>query len=158
MASTLHQVRLNFAWRIAAATPTEQAAGLPARFRLAETTRNVGAQPGSARLFTVSRISGVDDQGKAGPTARTADHIYRVDVYYPDTLTGDMLERVIDRDRDDIAKALIGDATTDTRLGYDADNPTTYIGLIGRWRQKDEKISGAVTISRLTYRCTVREV
>lgn len=153
MATALHRVHQNIAWRIAAITPTCARVGKGFVHLLRLKAEESG---GASRGFTVRRSG----RGKPlEPTclySRWAEHSYRVDVHYSGEYAADAVDEISTQDAHDIVKAL---RDTASWVGYDSSHTTDDIGIRDRDIEKDELLEQADHwILRLTIRCMVREV
>jgi len=135
MATNLHRVLLNCAWRTAAVVPTNTTS--PLRFE--EYDPIVVPDPpdtsGFTRKFYWQWISSDEDVETTDYTRREAHHLLRLVVEYPLRYPWTAMQAMIVQDRHDLAKALRDQRN---RLGYDDDHTTTDIGLYIRKRAGDK--------------------
>jgi len=164
VATLLPYVLDNFYWRIEAITPTYTDALVVARFCECEPPgiETPGEGSGWARRFWVDRVESGDNGTDTDATARDAEHLYIVNVYYPVPALGGhrRASRVIDFDRHDMEKTLRGRIPAyDHRLGYDDNNSTTNIGLTLRKRRRDGTNKGnpAIWVYSAEWLCSIRE-
>lgn len=162
MATQLHNLARNTAWRMEAITPTFTGRAVP-RFQRYDpilTKIQPKKESGWTRKFYVDWEGSSEDGGATDAEIREAVHIIRVHIEYPPLGPWETLHDMILQDRHDVVRVLRGIVGTDYRLGYDDSNSTTDIGLMGRFRVRDslDKNSNP-DVWRLTleFACHVRE-
>lgn len=157
MATNIHRVLDNFKWKLEGLTLTNTTFNN----RLSEYDPLLEALPQASsawvRRFYLEWIDSSADAHATDSDRREAVHLFRLYVNYPEVIPHDRLRDVILQDRHDMAKLLRAPAS---RLGYDANNTTTDIGLYHRMRAGDtiqvgtfEKVRQLVT----DWRCLIRE-
>ena len=100
-----------------------------------------------------------EDIDMSDMSERNAHHTYRLVIVYsvgPDGLKWTDAHDIIAQDRHDLILTLRNQGN---RVGYDADNTTTDIGIMHRWRVSDDLATGNPTTWTLEqrWRCTVNE-
>lgn len=159
MSTQLQRLIGNFVWRLESLSPT--AAGLP--FRVYDPIKfggDLGNETGNTRRFVVTWLEAEEDQDVTEGYSRTAYHYLELLVLYPTAIgSHDAIQRMMLSDRHDIIKQLRNPALW---VGYDADNPTTDLGLLNRWRVSDrlsfEGDDDQLWELRMRWRCQVTEV
>lgn len=163
MASNLHHVRDNFAFRLEAISPTftqvDRGFLLVDEIRFAtnaDPPHLYGNSTGRARDFTVRRasFSRPSERGNL-QTLRAGRNLYELRIGYP-TAIGPEIHEMIDKDADDVIQALdISTAFVGTRK-----NPTQATGLNTRHLKGDVKVdtSRAVWVVTYPWDCYVTEI
>ena len=157
MATNIHRVLDNFKWKLEGITLTNARVNN----RLAEYDPLLEPIPQCSsawfRRFYIEWNDSGEDGHATDSDRREAAHLFRLFINYPEILPHNVLRDLYLQDRHDIAKTLRAPAS---RLGYDASNTTTDIGLYHRKRVGDamqigtfEKVRQLVT----DWRCLIRE-
>jgi len=167
MATSLHRIYQNFQWRMETITPTNTATSAKAYFRRYDPLKSDPPDSsGGWRKFFVKISGGDEDLGASDAQARESWMAAAIFVAYPARAGYDDMNRLVQQDRHDILKQMRTGAdiiaaaqTRENRLGYDADNTTTNIGLIHRepsgWNLDDAE---AVWFLELRFKIYVREL
>ena len=145
MATSLHRIYDNFIWRIETITPTYTSRH--GGFRSFDPTKEtVGANSGSLRKFFVEWNDSGKDFAATNVNAREAPHTWMLTVFYPIVQPWKETHHMILLDRHDLLTQLRDDRK---RVGYNADNTTTDIGLYQRRRLGDQLIKDEPKLWRL---------
>jgi hypothetical protein len=110
---------------------------------------------GFGRHFYIEWTDSDANLSSSDSDRREAWHGYRVNVFYPLILTFADMHKLILSDRHDLLYVL---RRKQYRVGYNADNPTTEIGLLNRYRSGDE-LDKSINVWQLSidYRCKILE-
>jgi len=155
MATNLHNVFRNFAWRIGQIQPTS--AIEEKRFFEIDPNYVDGHEAhGLQRGFYVQWMGSDGDDDVQDGFTRVANHVVLVTVIYDAALTWPNLHELIAKDRHDLIMKL---RAQDNCVGYDDNNPTAEIGLYRRYRVSDtlEADSKEIWTFSQRWRCTVAE-
>lgn len=163
MATTLHNVRLNFIAKLEAISPTSSIVNRGFenvdRIRMGadETdTDSFGNSSGRARDFLVKRLGSTEDRDPTRSAMREAVHEYEITVAYPTCLgLENAVHEIMDIDRNDILEALRDRATF---TGIPGDGSATT-GIQTRIRIGDNlEDDGAVWRQIYRFACRVKEL
>lgn len=159
MATSAHLVLDNFYWRIETITPTNLTDCRNYYREIDGNTIKQDFPDGTAgiRRFFVEWTDSDSDVDATDHDNREAHHNFIVTVCYPgSSLPWRRLHKLILQDRHDLIKQLRDD---DNKVGYNASNTTTDIGLMHRFRGGDELIKEEDEIWRLRiqFRCLIEE-
>lgn len=138
MATNLHNVRRNFEFHIGALTPTNTKS--KEKFTLIDPLKKVDEDvrgSGSVREFYVQRLVSTEDMGATDRSNREAWHHFVLVIFYPLIFPYADLHDMVDQDRHDLCELLRGQ---DARAGYSAAQSTTAVGLVNRYRIRDEVV------------------
>lgn len=159
MATNAHNALENLVWRMESISPTDTTSAN--KFRFVDIERlDPDEMPHAMRLFAVRWQGSAPDFGPTDLYDRWADHTFDIEVYYPvgpGGMSTRKLQKMLLRDRHDIAKALRDPSKF---VGYDASNTSTDVGIKNRVMIGDalDRNNPAVWTYRASWRLTIQEV
>jgi len=160
MATSLHQVRRNFAYQLEQIAPTNT--NIERRFLALDRMRMIAAgnTTGQARDFTIQRMRADEDQEPTDMSLREAWHEFELRIHYPKAIGLELdLGDIMDQDRHQICERL----RNGTYYVGIASDSTLAIGLLNRVRlfdelDEDNDDNGDVWVQIHRWRCLVREL